>query len=504
MAAKVGDSIKRTKPNEVGDPNFLKQGKDNNVLAWKEFMKRETGEEYGFLANLFDTNGEIYVPPAVTAADYTPLYAVDAEHVSATVLGRLREGAEIARNKQVSTLKANRPKLYATMKKSISSSSGELIKQHADFAGNEASKDPHELWRIILATHLTERNGQSAAMRLIDKSNAENAFLAFRQRSFESISTFKNKFDEHLLVLTAAGFAEIPEEEKAVKFLEKLDMQRYGYMTAELMNGVRKGQPYPDTLHKAWDISSNWVRSGVASSSGDNSFHSVFLADDRNDVKPRGDRKKAKKYLPVTKKAVDSATDPKNQKVRIDTRSCYGCGKQGHIKRNCPEAEIKIHFTEGEFDEGDEGEEEDEWQSAFVAGWVEVEERWWCWNIFLSIFEACSIIFVWMFSERESPELNQTVLFGAHELLLDNEASVSIFKDSALLNNVRNSKKPISMGGIQKGSPSLRVTRQGEFRDFGTVHHNQNAAANILSFAEMVDLGCRVQYSEKCYEIVIT
>ena len=75
-----------------------------------------------------------------------------------------------------------------------------------------------------------------------------------------------------------------------------------------------------------------------------------------------------------------------------------------------------------------------------------------------------------MFSNKECTESHRTVLLGAHELLLDNEASVSIFKDSALLNNVRDSKRPINMGGIQIGSPSLRVTRQGEFRDFGTVH----------------------------------
>ena len=182
MAAKANESTKKQKPTEVGDPNLLKQGKENNILAWKDYIKRESGQEYGFLANLFDTNGEIYVPPAVTAEDYTPLYAEGAEHVNAAVLGRLREGAEIARNKQVSALKANKPKLYATMKKNISSSSWELIRQHANFSGNEASKDPHELWRIILATHLTERNGQSAAMKLIEKSNVERAFSMFRQK----------------------------------------------------------------------------------------------------------------------------------------------------------------------------------------------------------------------------------------------------------------------------------------------------------------------------------
>ena len=310
------------------------------------------------------------------------------------------------------------------------------------------------------------------------------------------------------MVLKAAGFVDMPEEEKAVKFLEKLDMQRYGYMTAELMNGVRMGQPYPDTLHKAWDISANWVRSGVTSSTGEKNFHSVFLADERSDVKPKRGKKKIGKTstsAAVSKKAVSFAEEPVTKAQRPKLRTCYRCGKTGQLKLDCPNnSEEKIHLTSEELGDDDfEDYHEDEWDSAFVTGAVADHRQlsFWPFRFFAWYSEIWSSTFYFLFSllfnKNKFEEIDNAVLFGAHELLLDNESSVSVFRDNHLLQNVRSSSNPIQMGGIQSDSPRLHVTEQGDFGSFGTVHHSKSAAANILSFAAMVDIGCDVKYSAK-------
>jgi hypothetical protein len=215
----------------------------------------------------------------VEEADYTPPIVAGVAPLSAVNIAKLRMFSEQQRNKEIADMRSNRPKLYAVMKSHISSASWSLIKQHIDFAGNEASRDPHILWKIIQLTHLTQRSGGNAAMRIIDRSTTANAFAALRQQQNEAISTFKDKFDEWLLVMDAAGIPAMPDEIQSVEFLEKLDPRRFGVMNAELKNGVRNGHPYPDTLQAAWDIASNWLTaSPFTGNKGE--YQSVFFADE--------------------------------------------------------------------------------------------------------------------------------------------------------------------------------------------------------------------------------
>jgi hypothetical protein len=91
---------------------------------------------------------------------------------------------------------------------------------------------------------------------------------------------------------------------------------------------------------------------------------------------------------------------------------------------------------------------------------------------------------------------NEVAFFGEHELLLDTEASASIFRSQTMLDNVRVMSKPTSKGGIDSSTPALNISMTGDFRNFGEVLFNENASANVLSFGGMKDHGCSIHYDD--------
>jgi hypothetical protein len=74
---------------------------------------------------------------------------------------------------------------------------------------------------------------------------------------------------------------------------------------------------------------------------------------------------------------------------------------------------------------------------------------------------------------------------GAYDVLLDNQATVSVFKSSELLRNITPLSDPFSIGGL---AGDVEVKHEGKTRYFGLVGYCPEAAANILSFSQVAEL----------------
>ena len=72
------------------------------------------------------------------------------------------------------------------------------------------------------------------------------------------------------------------------------------------------------------------------------------------------------------------------------------------------------------------------------------------------------------------------------DILLDNQASVSIFGSREMLHNIRSAPHPVVITGVSD-APEARftATQIGAFKSFENVYFSPNSTANMLSFQEI-------------------
>ena len=75
-----------------------------------------------------------------------------------------------------------------------------------------------------------------------------------------------------------------------------------------------------------------------------------------------------------------------------------------------------------------------------------------------------------MITDALEKRLDSMVLFSRTEVLLDNQAGRSIFKNKFLLCN-DSAVAPFYIGGIDGGSRGLCIDQEGDFDDLGRVVH---------------------------------
>jgi hypothetical protein len=95
--------------------------------------------------------GVPFVPPAIVAADYTPLLAAGEAQLPAAALALLRVDVEKQRNKEVLRLKQTMPKFNATLWESLSIESREEVSQHTDFEQADLNQDQMALVSELLS-----------------------------------------------------------------------------------------------------------------------------------------------------------------------------------------------------------------------------------------------------------------------------------------------------------------------------------------------------------------
>ena len=447
-------------------PTMLLFGRMNNFMSWKSERLNVCCKEFGFLANVLKTN-EPYLPEAVQPIDYMPAVAQEGIEplpaLGAAAIAALRLEAEKQRNKIISKLKSDAPRLYATLWETISLESKEEIRQHVDYEDADLTQNPNILWTIIVETHVTAIHGAGPEMRELEIVTLKTKFNAIRQRSNMTIGEFKKEFDDQIDVITGAGVEPMPQPELAILFLTKLDPTRYAPMMAQLTNNATLGIPFPQTLHAAWTISSGWKAASLRQQGG-GEMHSVFILADDDRKEGGRERGRGGRGRGRGQRGAGGRPDQKRPLQApdvVENRTCRGCLIKGHLWANCPDNPDKM-------------------SAMVVTDEPDYEDH-------MSTYDAAFIC--------TTGEEDAVILFTNDDVLLDNQASRSLFKNCKLLTTIEQAASPFYIGGIDSSSRGLLVKQQGCFHEYGNVAFQPNAAANVISVAEALNRGCSVTYS---------
>jgi hypothetical protein len=86
-------------------------------------------------------------------------------------------------------------------------------------------------------------------------------------------------------------------------------------------------------------------------------------------------------------------------------------------------------------------------------------------------------------------------------ILCDNESTVDIIKNKAMVTNIRTTNNPVEITGI--GGMPIRVYQVGDLLGYGTVYYHPDITANIISFNHLVKRFKPVKYDNNVKDAFI-
>ena len=462
--------IKKIEPKEAATSGcILRLGKANNVIAWNEELKSTVGALYGATANFLQTN-ERYIQPAVLEADYVPEVEEGGAAIPAALINKLREGAFEGRRRAIAQQKSDEQKIWSLMWGKMSPASQSKVQECEGYEGALLLRDCVLLWEFIRRTHLTHIYGDGDPMIQVNIQEQETRYAELRQGEKEFLSSFKVRFDNQVKNNAGAGVAEITDSKRALDFICKLDPKRYRSMLAKMRNNAlsMEDNAYPQTLSSAFRIASGWINEdNDRGFNNGNESHSAFVFE-KSSTPPQS-------KIPTTS---DTTADDKKRAALKMKRArkivCYVCGSTVHYAKLCPlrkgdpdAAMVADHTQAITTEHDDEDLEEFYDEAAYVTS-------------------------------------QETALFTCEDVLLDSQASVSVFCNKSLLSDIRASSKQITLNGVQSGASGINICEEGNFRKLGKVYFSTKTAANILSYATMIDNGNEISYSQSTDTFTLT
>lgn len=431
---------------EASSGCVLRLGKSNNVVTWNEELKSTVGALYGSTANFLQTNIR-YVQPLPVEADYLPPVEEGGAAITVALTTKLREGAYEGRRRAVAQQKVDEQKIWSIMWGKMSPASQSKVQESEGYEAALLARDCVLLWEFVRRTHLTHIYGDGDPMVQVNVQEQESRYADLRQADREYLSSFKLRFDNQVKANAGAGVAAITDSKRALDFICKLDPKRYRSMLAKMRNSAlnMEENAYPQSLSAAYRIASGWINEDRGFNVPPDT-HSAFIFE--NESTPPTEKS------PTTK--ADKKTNLKAKKA--SNIVCYVCEATGHYARDCPNRKGKtVAFVVDHATDFSNDEEYDE--AAYVT-------------------------------------TNEAAMFTREDVLLDSQASVNVFCNADLITNIKPADKDITLQGVDAGAKGISICKEGEFRSLGKVYYSTKTAANILSYAVMVDSGNKISYDQ--------
>jgi hypothetical protein len=285
--------------------------------------------------------------------------------------------------------------------------------------------------------HLASEVGQ------IVKLSARKLYKTMRQGGFESIISYKERFDSALAAYKDQGNPKMADKDIALDFFSGLDNARYSNFKADFLNGLTSQSiKAPKDLNAIYVLASQWVKpKGVGGGTG-----TTFATTLDKVKRPRKDTKHKKNGKD---KKVGGVND--NQKKGDGTPKkpvkCFNC-EGDHYIRDCPE------LKRNKADNADDA------------------------NMAATTFEATTFVTYQVNAVSYSG-------FKPTEVLLDNQANITVMKPGMLC-HIKPAKEEVNICGVRGLQLCMKET--GYLSEFFRVYASEDTKANVLSFADVEDL----------------
>jgi len=351
--------------------------------------------------------------------------------------------------------------------------------------------DALSLIRRINTTHLSPDTGVNG----LNEEQTRMRYERLHQYSGETILDFKRRFQHALDAMKSVGLPAIPPTSIATRFIINLDNSRYASFKAEITNWAKNGiKPYPQTLEEAFESASTYKD---ASPSAPTTTGTAYVIHDkpysgsgrgRGYGRGRGPPHHSgthQKSNDSRTKASDTSsyTSHQSTKASVCTKPCPICSEM-HWQRYCPiVAAAKAMHLDEDYHKSSKSGKDGKVHVVFSRATVSTRG-----HIMQHIQVGKALVIPEdIQSEKDSHDIfvSQRVRdMPSDRILLDNQASVSVFGNVDLLSNLRDAPYTCQINGISADGESISATQIGDFNGVKDIYACPQAAANIISFSE--------------------
>ena len=230
-----------------------------------------------------------------------------------------------------SDMAKEKTRMFGTLLGSIGEESRMNLEGHPDWDATSNSYDPARLWALIKSTHI----GSVTGVKSEDRRTARRQYEELRQGKTVSVSAFC-QFFIHAVARLSEASVDLPQEDQAADFLEKLDSARFGALKSEIRSAAVRGiKEAPATLHEAMRVAVTWAGH----------------VDAQNSEDARGAA--AKRGGPVGDETDQKGSEEASGSVFTAKKSsgaprgvCKLCKEAGHYVLDCPQLEEFSEYLE--------------------------------------------------------------------------------------------------------------------------------------------------------------
>lgn len=337
------------------------------------------------------------------------------------------------------------------------------------YANFKLTHDPLMLWRLIEVTHAGSTTGSAVA----DAVHAYLLHAKLQQGKSETTDSFKERTDNALVTMTAAGLPLPAPILQAALYVNALDVDRYATLQSELANDEAKGlRTRPKNLAEAHNMAMKRMNvvTRHANFEGGTSQQAVFVHNAASPTDPGNGRRGRNGN---NKKKEEEESQPDSEEAPVDDSKdqypCKLCGELGHWISKCPElprAKAALGKPSASAAKGHK-----------VAVAIASRDR----SLDAVVFCADHAPRVKGTQDRVTTTADREGCYPT-AVMMDTGATVTIICNHDLLERIRPAAKAITISGI---TGSISVDRVGDFGPFGEVYYSPDAMANVLAFSDV-------------------